>query len=830
MASRSVFFAVLTLCLSLPAAARAQLTTEEMTVFNKLLAEPDAAPAYEKRLRLIGDAIAREGDPKRRLGSYQVVDLKRARIPAAQGVPFLLKWLDDKDEIIKRTALRMLTAYGPEAKAALPRLRQALASEEPRYLRNEVMLTLSKIDPTNAEIAAAILERLGAEGADDASNRAALQALVAMTPVVPRSAVPRLAKFLEHRVTEMGLYAHELIGKAMGLDRPSLEQLGTLKSIDWRGAPDQGYSIFAAIADAGPKAEFAVPLLLDLLDAAPPSYLECVTLETLGKVKSGNPRLIAALLGRLRAKDLLVRSKARMAFMTIDLKEPASVRALAQGLRHRESNVRVETAFALQRGNPGGQLPAAAQAEMLPPLLEALGEGNEKISATELSSYLALLRSFGTRAAPAADALLKWYRLEDYFKKQPAPFGAQLRSQVLASLVSVGAPEAAWPEVLEALRKGPTNEADAGLAYTAAARAVASFADAREAIPLLVPALKVQGKDRAFYGIDWFGDGPGKPTNARLEAIRALGKIGPPASAALPQLREIAESKAGGPGTVQALLPDEARRAYNAIAKEKLPFADAKKDFLHLDERLQVKLTLKLRNPRTQHILERLHEATKLTFTMDDNVDPSRPVFGSIQMNGIPAWNLMRQLSTSPNVQGTWEAVADGYRLVGKPRPPGQEPANVAKAPAPPFVDDTNDPLPDDKRLKVTLTIQLRDATVPDLLRVLQDATGVTLTTENVDTATPLHAGVSWSNTTAWMAMRNIAEAARVQGKWEKTADGYRLVGKQTPAAAPVAATSSPAPPSRLWLHLAVAALVTIFLGLALAWRLRDRRKGEDAR
>ena len=79
-------------------------------------------------------------------------------------------------------------------------------------------------------------------------NRAALQALVAMASVVPKSAVPRIAKFQEHRLTELGLYAHELIGKILALERPTLEQLRTMTAIEWRKAPDQGYAVFASIA------------------------------------------------------------------------------------------------------------------------------------------------------------------------------------------------------------------------------------------------------------------------------------------------------------------------------------------------------------------------------------------------------------------------------------------------------------------------------------------------------------------------------------------------------------------------------------------------------
>src|SRR4051812_46094649 len=230
-------FIVLALCLSQPAVVRAQLTPEESRLFSQLLREPDAKASFEKRLQLIGDAIEREGDPKWRPVSSIQVDLKQARIPAAEGVPFLLKRLDHSSEAVRRTVLRMLGAYGVAGKSAGPAVLERMKKEPIRALRADAMLTLARIEPSNAESAAAILERLGAEDADDATNRAALQALAAMATVVPRSATPRIAKFQEHRLTDLGVLAHELIGKILAQERPTLEQLRTMTAIEWRKAP-----------------------------------------------------------------------------------------------------------------------------------------------------------------------------------------------------------------------------------------------------------------------------------------------------------------------------------------------------------------------------------------------------------------------------------------------------------------------------------------------------------------------------------------------------------------------------------------------------------------
>ena len=695
MAPRILPLVALALCLAQPAIVRAQLNFEEYKVFNQLLAEPDAKPSFDRRLRLIGDALEREGDAKQRAGGTIPVDLKAARIPAADGVPFLVKRLDHSSEIVKRSAYRMLGAYGVEAKSAVPAVLKRFEQEPTPDVRAAIMLTLAKIGPTNAESAAAILERLGADDASEAMNRAALQALVAMASVVPKSAAPRVAKFLEHPTTDLGVHAYELIGIILALERPTLEQLKAMTAIEWRNAPDQGYAVLAAIADAGKKAEFAVPLVLGLLDSTPPLYLECVALDTLAKAGAGNPRAIAAFIERMPAKDISVRSHARTALHRVDLKQPEAVRALAAGLRHKDRGVQFEVAVVLRSWDEQGRLPTAAHAEMLTPLLETLGELDETVSPAHLDAYLALLRRFGPRAAPAADGLLKFY-LSEADSKKPGRYGVILRGKVLAALANIGVPEAGRELVLDLLRKGPAIQIDGGLAYAAAARA-SGFAEPQQAIPLLLPGLTVKGPERAIYYIDWSGDGQGKPTTVRLEAIRALAKIGPPAEAALPHLQEIVEAMPEAPINLGLLAHQEARKAYQAIAGKLLPptkglFADGQKEVLHLDERLQVKLTLRLQNPRPLDVLKRLQQGTGLALTVDENVDPDIPVWASQQSVNMPAWIVMRQMAAAPSIQGKWEDVGDGYRLVSWKKGADERFPKNPKMPFPPFRDESEPP------------------------------------------------------------------------------------------------------------------------------------------
>jgi hypothetical protein len=346
-----------------------------------------------------------------------------------------------------------------------------------------------------------------------------------------------------------------------------------------------------------------------------------------------------------------------------------------------------------------------------------------------------------------------------------------------------------------------------------------------------------------LYSIDWSGEGPGKPTTVRLEAMYALAKFGPAAEEALPKLREIAEAKAENRAFLDVLVVQEARRAYKTIAGAPLPpikgyFADGKTERLDLDERLQVKLTLKLRQPRPKDVLTLLEQATKLKFTMGEHIDPDIPVWAFSHSVGTPVYLHMRQLAKS--IQGTWEDMGDGYRLVGKEWTPDEKAKKkIAKAPFPPFRDDSNDPLPDDPRLKKSLTIRLHPTKLQLVLQQIQDATGVPLTFENVDADLDLSA--EWQGVTAWGILRSIAEHHRVQGAWTKVGDGYRLRGTRPPQPvvvaraqpvaqpvlqAPVAAPETSAPsPNRRFMVIIAGSAVILIVGAAIAVWMHLRRE-----
>jgi hypothetical protein len=177
--------------------------------------------------------------------------------------------------------------------------------------------------------------------------------------------------------------------------------------------------------------------------------------------------------------------------------------------------------------------------------------------------YVQLLRHFGPDAAPVADPLLKIYTSEICFKNQAPADAARRRAWTLAVLANVGVPASARLLVLEVLKSDPASELDSGFLFTAAARAIGTFGpEARAAVPLLLAAVKVEPNSNMVFDIDWSAP---SYTTPRLEAIRALARIGPDAKEALPLLRELAARKPGPAGSIDAIVPQEARRAIEAI-------------------------------------------------------------------------------------------------------------------------------------------------------------------------------------------------------------------------------------------------------------------------
>jgi hypothetical protein len=102
-----------------------------------------------------------------------------------------------------------------------------------------------------------------------------------------------------------------------------------------------------------------------------------------------------------------------------------------------------------------------------------------------------------------------------------------------------------------------------------------------------------------------------------------------------------------------------------------------------------------------------------------------------------------------------------------------------------PLAANETETLKHDPRLQVKLKVQLQQPKVKELVDEIAKATGLTLSlADNVPTSQPAYEKMTWQNLPAWAAMKQVAQATIVAGKWEKTDSGYRLVSSLDPGVA----------------------------------------------
>jgi cytochrome oxidase Cu insertion factor (SCO1/SenC/PrrC family) len=198
-------------------------------------------------------------------------------------------------------------------------------------------------------------------------------------------------------------------------------------------------------------------------------------------------------------------------------------------------------------------LPAAVDLSEPVAVLAAAGPATTE---AELAAALDALRTQGpvARAAGPALAALLSERSALYQERGPREV-ARLRFSLLATLAEIGPPPEALPAILAELVHGHRP------AVRAAAARAAGALGATAAVPYLVQVLEPATHD------DVVSLGPAQePTGVRIEAVRALARIGPAAREAAATLEAIG---AAPPGSFYARvtgLQDEARRALEAIA------------------------------------------------------------------------------------------------------------------------------------------------------------------------------------------------------------------------------------------------------------------------
>ena len=253
-----------------------------------------------------------------------------------------------------------------------------------------------------------------------------------------------------------------------------------------------------------------------------------------------------------------------------DTRHHRIVAVLADRLSDPDPYARNLAALTLGRSGPAGKT-------AVPALAKSLMRPGAATDTEHLQALLDACRSIGPGAAccgePIFALLVERTRIDKNLAKENDPERNRernrrdklhaLRVLLMLTLADIGVPKKALPFILDTLAKSEYRD------YAAAARAAGSLGkEAKEAVPLLMRVLDPKYADHAMH-LDTFGTiwvvPVGERTSARIEAIRALAKIGPDAKAALRRLLEMIDDPLIAPPNSYPPYQQEARRAVQAI-------------------------------------------------------------------------------------------------------------------------------------------------------------------------------------------------------------------------------------------------------------------------
>lgn len=535
--------------------------------------EDPLTPAQRQRVdRAIGEAHAqqRRTEVQKYLsrlatssnGVDQQVDLislLSLRLPAEEGVPTYLSLLGNKSDVVQQGALAALREYGPPAKEAIPKILEVFQNPGTPYpVAATAAQALGAISPQTPAVISSLTQRLENTSNPDLLTLNAVEALGLAGPAA-REAEPTLMQYLSAPSSAVQCSAYRAVGRIKGAVRPSVPQQNQIEMLT-KMPPGDGAAILLALQKAGPAAESTVPPLLKLLNQESPLYIRCLVIETLGRVGPGHTGAIQVLLMAVASNDEFISRLAAESLAQIDPKEVQAVTVLTDALHHPQLKVRHQAALALQKFGPMARL--ATQA-----LAEALNQADGATDHHQIGAYLDALRSIGPSAVGAADTLVKLLPAHSRIYENRDHFTANyLKGYLFVTLADIGTPRTALPFILESLKSGGDGHHTAPL-FAGAARAAAALGpEAHAAVPFLLHALQPDFHDGSILFRSFFAqfDATGQYTSTRIEAIRALARIGPAARNAIPLLTQLSQEAIDSSSDLPPF-DEEARKALQAI-------------------------------------------------------------------------------------------------------------------------------------------------------------------------------------------------------------------------------------------------------------------------
>jgi len=456
---------------------------------------------------------------KRRTALGQLLEM---RLSPEEGVPLFIENLRNSSPVVQQLVVRALAAYGPRARQAIPELIAILGDTQAiDFVRAETAQSLPAIDSNSPDVVTAMIRSLQDRHTVFSLRLAIVRALARLGPVA-KEASATLVISLKDPMTAIQCEAYVALGTIEGgpapLFPPDIERLEQM-------APAKSSRAFLAVQRQGTEARSRLPLLVQITQKSPERYLRCAAIRSLGSVGPGQQETTLALLSTLAGEDDYLSSLAVGALEKIGPVDASAVAPLALALAHTNPKVRLQAALALARIGD-------AAYEAVPALISALDRSTASTNFEEVDAYLEALSAIGQRASSSGPVITASLARDSKLLQNRGVFlRSYLRAHLFVTLARVGVPPESRRFILEAL------QSDDGYEFAGAAVAAGSLgARGADAVPYLMRALDPDFKD-IYMMFTFLMD-----TTASLEALRALGRIGPRAAAAIPLLERIAQT------------------------------------------------------------------------------------------------------------------------------------------------------------------------------------------------------------------------------------------------------------------------------------------------
>ena len=487
-----------------------------------------------------------------------------------RGPRILISMLAAPDDYVVELALEGLALkFGAGATAAAPKvLRLIEDSRQQERIAQLAVYTLKRISrPDDPSVVAALVAQLQRTAPEKFQLKATLTEVIGSSGASGQSALPLLKEQLQSENTPLQYRSFLAIAAIERASIPRGNRVSELRSLE-NLSPGSLLALFEEITNSPATQAKALSLLMRSSGDESPKYMRCLALEALRRTEVRAPEGVQMILSNLASDDAYLRASAALALASLDTNAVIAVPALVRALSQAHEEVRLQSAITLKRFGPK----AAPAAEAL---AQALKKSTEYTPEVELAAYLEALKAIGPGARSASETLVALLpESSPLLRNRNKVVVHHLRGFILATLAEIGIPKQTLPFVLDGLAN-----ADATLAYAymfaSASRAAGALGpEARVVVPFLLRILKGEVRDDyiTFETFNSHRSSNGEYTNCMTEALRALSRIGPDASEAVPYLEALLKKPGislDGAGRLYRLpnVQEEARRALAAIQR-----------------------------------------------------------------------------------------------------------------------------------------------------------------------------------------------------------------------------------------------------------------------